>query len=193
MKKLLYKVFVNNRVIDSLSSPFISIIVPPIVGLYYGALDIWGDEWKIIKDYKEIHEVIFSGLAGFTIIILFVKGISEQFKGVVNRKYQNLLESIMVFFNDLVKKKKDRFYQKAKKVKPNGDVFKIITQPKDQLEFVLDGAKRLLKNGFDISPKNVAITIIQGIPSEEKWWYEFKCDAQKQHTKAKHIMEGNST
>jgi hypothetical protein len=170
-----------------------SIVVPPLVGLYYGTLDIWGNDWSIIKDHKETHELVFSMVATLTIIILFVKGISEQFKGSVQKKYQNLLESIVVFFNDLVKKKKDRFYQKAKEVKPTNDIFKIITQPKDQLDFVLDGTKKLLKNGFDIESKNVAITIIQGIPSEDKWWYEFKCDSQKQHTKAKTIMSGKST
>lgn len=170
-----------------------SIVVPPIVGLYYGTLDIWGDDWAIIKDHKDTHELIFLLLATATVIILFVKGLSEQFKGSVQKTYQNLLESIVVFFNDLVKKKKDRFFQKAKDVKPTADIFKIITQPKDQLDFLLDGTKRLLKNGFDIEPKNVAITIIQGVPCESKWWYEFKCDSQKQHTKAKTIMDGQST
>ncbi len=183
----------NNSIISFLSSPIMGIVVPPLVGLYYGTLDIWGEDWKIIKDYKEIHEFVFLMLASLTVLILFLKGLSEQFKGIVNKKYQNILESLVVFFNDLVKKKKDRFYQKAKNVKPNADIFKIITQPKDQLDFVLDGTKTLLKNGFEIEPKNIAITIIQGVPSEAKWWYEFKCDSQKQHTKAKQIMEGSST
>lgn len=170
-----------------------SITIPPLVGLYYGALDIWGDEWDIIKNHKQIHQIIFTFLASLTVVILFLKGISEQLKGSVQNKYQDILESIVVFFNELVKKKRDRFYQRAREVKHNGDVFKIITQPKDQIEFVLDGTKKLLKNAFDIEPKNVAITIIQGIPDEEKWWYEFKCDSQRQHTKAKTIIDGRST
>lgn len=72
-------------------------MVPPLVGLYYGILDIWGDEWEIIKNHKNTHEIIFSILASLTIIILFIKGISEQFKGIVQKKYQNLLESLVVF------------------------------------------------------------------------------------------------
>jgi hypothetical protein len=192
LKKILYKIFVNNRVIDFIGSPIMSIIVPPLEALYYGTLDIWGDDWNIVKNHKSIHEIAFTILASLTVLILFIKGISEQFKGSVLKKYQNLLESLVVFFNELVKKKRDRFFQKAKGVKPNADIFKLITHPKDQLDFVLDGTKRLLSNGFDIDPKNVGITIIQGIPDDSKWWYEFKCDSQKQHTKAKIIMGGNS-
>tara|TARA_B110000211_G_C14068713_1_gene548906 strand:+ start:875 stop:1765 length:891 start_codon:yes stop_codon:yes gene_type:complete len=186
-------VFVNNRVIDFLSSPLLSIVVPSLLGLYYGSLDIWGDDWGIIADYKAIHEVAFAVFSGLTVIILFMKGISEQVKGNVQKKYQKILESLLEFFNELVKKKRDRFYKSAKNVKPRGDIFKTITQPRDQLEFVLDGTKRLLSQGFNIEPKNIGITIIQGQPSESRWWYEFKCDSQKQHTKAKTLMDGKST
>lgn len=193
MKKFLYTVFVNNRVVDFLSHPFFSIVIPPIVGLYYGTLDIWGDEWTWVKEEKDLHAIIFSVLASFTIIILFIKGMAESAKGKVAKKYNILMESMMFFFNGLVKKKKDRFYNKAKSLKPSGDVFKIITQPKDQLEHVLDGTKTFLINGFGIDPKNIGITIIQGDPSNEKWWYELKCDTQKQHSRPKDLMREKST
>ena len=183
----------NNKIIEIIGSPIMSIFVPPIVALYYGTLDIWGDDWTIVRNYKPVHEFIFTLLAALTVLVLFIKGISEQFKGVALRKYQNLLESLVAFFNELVKKKRDRFFQKSKGVKPNADIFKLITHPDAQLEFILDGTKRLLKNGFDIDAKNVGITIIKGFPDQEKWWYEFKCDSQKQHTKAKSIMSSNST
>lgn len=183
----------NNSVINFLGHPALSMVIPPIVALYYGALDIWGDDWSWIKDNKEAHEVVFSILAAFTILILFIKGISEAGKGAVYRRYNHLMESMLLFFNGLVKKKKDRFYNKAKHLKPTGDVFNLITQPIDQLEHVLDGTKSFLINGFEIKPKNVGITIIQGNPQTKKWWYALKCDTQKQHTKAKDLMEGKST
>lgn len=193
MKRRLYIVFVNNKVIDFLSAPVLSIVIPPLLGLYYGTLDIWGDDWNIIKNYKEIHEVAFSIFSTLTIITLFIKGISEQAKGNVHKKYQSILESMLGFFNELVKKKRDRFFKKAKDIKPRADIFGAITQPKDQLDFVLDGTKRLLCQGFGIDAKNIGITIIQGDPRTRKWWYAFKCDSQKQHTKAKILMDGKST
>jgi hypothetical protein len=184
---------VNNRIVRFLGHPFLSMVIPPIIGLYYGTLVIWGDDWSWVKNEKGMHELIFSILAAFTVLILFIKGISETIKGTVIKKYNILMESMILFFNGLVKKKKDRFYNKAKSLKPNGDVFKIITQPIDQLEHVLDGTKTFLISGFEIDQKNIGITIIQGDPSEGRWWYTLKCDTQKQHTKAKDLMNNNST
>ena len=193
MKKLFHVVFVNNRVVNFLSSPVLSMVIPPIVMLYYGTLDIWGDDWKWIKDHKDFHEFIFTILAAFTFLVLFIKGISETFKGAVTKKYELLTESLIAFFNGLVKKKRDRFYHKAKSLKLKEDDFKRITQPIDQIEHVLDGTKRFLVDGLEIDQKNIGITIIQGNPSENKWWYELKCDSQKQHTRARDLMTGEST
>ncbi|MDC8829728.1 hypothetical protein [Alteromonas gilva] len=193
MKKILYLVFVNNRVIKLIGHPALGIVIPPLVGLYYGILDIWGDDWGWISENKETHELIFSTLAAFTVLTLFLKAIAETSRSEVNKRYTVLLESMLDFFNTLVKKKRDRFFNKAKHLKPNGDLFKAITHPKDQLEHVLDGTKKFLTTGLGVDSKNVGITIIQGDPSIGKWWYELKCDMQKQHTKAKVLMEGEST
>jgi hypothetical protein len=193
LKKVMHAVFVNNRVVDFLGSSFLSMVVPPIIGLYYGTLDIWGNEWGWVKDYQDLHSFIFTILATFTIVVLFVKGISESCKGQVAKKYENIIDSMISFFNELVKKKKDRFYHKARNLKPSGDIFKVITHPRDQLEHVLDGTKRFLVSGLSIDQKNIGITIIQGNVDEKKWWYTLQCDSQKQHTKAKDLMEGSST
>lgn len=193
MKKIIYFVFANNRIIRFISSPAVSMIIPPLVVLYYGTLDIWGDDWLWIKENKGLHETIFTFLALGTIIILFLKSISESIKGAVTKKYQELIESMIFLFNDLVKKKKDRFYKKAKHLKPNGDVFKAITHPKDQLQHILDGTKKFIEKGFDIDRNNISITIIKGNEAEDKWWFEIKCDTQRQHSKAKELMTGNST
>lgn len=193
MKKWLYIVFVNNRVVDFLSSSALSMVIPPIVGLYYGTLDIWGDQWSWVKDYIEIHEIIFSVLAAFTFIVLFIKGLAEAAKGKVTKRYEILMESLIVFFNELVKKKKDRFYQKAKILKPNADAFKVIEHPDVQLGHVLDGTRRFLTEGLKIDPKNIGITIIQGCEASNRWWYALKCDSQKLHTKARELMQGGST
>lgn len=163
------------------------------MGLYYGTLDIWGNEWGWVNDYSLLHEAAFTILAGFTIIVMFLKGISQAAQGAVSKRYDELTKALIQFFNGLVKKKKDRFHGKALHLKPNGDIFRKITHPKDQLEFVLDGTKTLLSNGMGIDSKNIGITIIQGTPDESKWWYMLKCDRQRQHTKAAQIMSGEST
>lgn len=193
MKRFFYIVFVKNKIIKTINHPVMGIVVPPLVALYYGTLDIWGTDWAWIANKKEVHEFVFSCMAVITALILFLKAISEGASGLVDRRYNQLMESMLVFFNTLVKKKKDRFFNKAKHVKPTGDIFKQITQPKDQIEHVLDGTKTFLVDGLGVDPKNIGITIIQGDPEKERWWYDFQCDTQKQHTKAKVLMREKST
>lgn len=168
-------------------------VIPPIIALYYGTLDIWGDDWSWVKNHKGTHSIIFAFLASLTILILFFKGVSEAIKGKVEKKYHKVLDSLLTFFNTLVKKKKDRFYKRAKHVKPSSDVFKSITQPIDQLEYVLDGTKSFLVDGFGIDQKNIGITIIQGFETDDLWWYRLQCDSQKKHTRAKDLVKSSST
>lgn len=193
MRKWLYTVFVKNKLVTLISHPALSVVIPPLVGLYYGTLDIWGDDWIWVREKKDLHEFVFTILASTTVLVLFVKGLREAAEGNVTKKYQVLTESILQLFNGLVKKKRDRFYNNAKNLKPTADIFKIITQPKDQLEHVLDGTKTFLINGFSIEAKNIGITVIQGDPKNDKWWYALQCDTQKQHTKTREIMAGKST
>lgn len=166
-KSLIYKFFVDNRIISVLSQPWFGIFIPPIVGLYYGTLDIWGDEWDAIKNYKRIHEFVFTFLAAFTILILFFKALSEQFKGNATKKYQLLLHELLLLINDLVKKKRDRFHKKAKGIKRTGDAFKQITHPREQIELALDGTKSFISKGFGVGRKNISITIISGTPEKK--------------------------
>lgn len=175
-----------------IGSPALGILVPPILGLYYGTLDIWGGEWDVVKNYKAIHEFVFLITASATVLILFLRAVSEALQGQVRSKYQGILQATMVFINELVKKKKDRFHKSARDVKPKTEVFKVITQPLDQLEFLIDGTRRLLRDAFGIDYKNVEITVIQGSHTEAKWWYLLQTDKQRQHTKAKTIIEGQS-
>lgn len=79
----------NNRVVGFLGHPALSLVIPPLVGLYYGTLDIWGDDWSWVKDKKDIHEIIFTTLAAFTIIVLFIKGIAETAKGQVAKNIKS--------------------------------------------------------------------------------------------------------
>ncbi|WP_417686389.1 hypothetical protein [Pseudidiomarina gelatinasegens] len=192
MKKFFYIIFVRNKLSNFIAHPAVSSVIPPVVGLYYGTLDIWGNEWDVVKNHVETHQVIFTILAGATLFVLFFKGIREFTEGAVTKKYQELTQAILEFFNTLVKKKRDRFFNKARKLKPKGDIFKAITHPKDQLEHVLDGTKELLSKGFGINRKNISITVIQGNLKDDTWFYAMKCDQQKQHTKAKRIMTESS-
>lgn len=193
MKKFLFAIFVNNRVMSAIASPALGIIIPPLIGLYYGTLDVWGDEWGIVKNYKAIHEFIFTVSASFTVLILFLRAVSQTFQGQIQSKYQEIIQATMIFINEVVKKKKDRFHESAKGIRPKADIFKAITKPQDQIDFLLDGTRRLLRDAFGIEYKNIEITIIQGNNLDGKWWYLHQTEKQRQHTKAKDIVDGKST
>jgi hypothetical protein len=168
-------------------------VAPPVTALYYAILDIWGDKWKFIIDHKSTHEFIFVLLGSATVIIVFLKGTSEYGRGLVQAKYQNILRSMLNFFNALVKRKRDRFFEKAAKLKPNQNAFRHITHPKEQINQALDGTKALLRDALLINPKNISVTIIKGDGSDIGWKYEFKCDSQMQHTSARELMLQKST
>lgn len=191
-KKSFYNRIVNTRVIEFIGYPIFNIVVPPLVAIYYIVLDVWGEDWGIISNYKELHQFIFLLLISLTAIILFFKGVSEQFKQSVLNKNRELLELSSMFFNQLVKIKKDRFHEIAKNIKPTADIFNKITNPKKQINYAIDASKSLISSVFDVDEKNICITIIQGDPDIDKWWYEFQCDKQVQNTKAKVIMNSNS-
>jgi len=184
---------VGNRVSRFLSSPSLSIALPPIVGLYFGMLDYWGSDWDVFSENRATHELLLLMAAAFTIIVLFFRGISEALEGRVARRYNFILEETMAFMNELIKKKRDRFQNKARHLRRNGNTFALITHPQDQLEHVLDGTSRLLKQSFGIDQKNISATIILGDQTANKWWYLLKSDSQKQHTRAKELMSGSST
>lgn len=192
-KRVLYFIFVNNRVIKFFDSPALSMVVPPIVGLYYGTLDIWGKEWSWIANNIAMHEFIFTLLACFTVLVLFMKGIAEAWKSIAARRYQLMLESMITLFNDLVKKKKDRFNDRARGLDIKQDFFAMVAHPKDQLEHALSGTKRFLIFAFGIVDQHIGITIIQGNPTQNRWWYAFQCDPQRRHHKASDLMNNAST
>ncbi|MFA0813760.1 hypothetical protein [Microbulbifer epialgicus] len=194
-KKFFYLIFGDNPVIRFIDHPFLVTIIPAIVGLYYGTLDIWGDDWKWVTNYKGIHELTFSTLAIVTIVTLILKGISQSLRSKVRARQNTLTEALLDLFNKLVKKKRDRFYNKAKHLSPRKDVFNLITHPDDQLGHALDETKNFLIEGLGIDSKNIGITIIQGDPhaKTKKWWYFKKCDSQKQHTRPQDLMSYNST
>lgn len=193
MKKLFYLFFCDNPVIRLVNHPVLGIAVPSFAGLYYVTLDIWGNDWELITKYKDIHEFFFSALAILTILILLLKTISELLRGRIDEKHNGLTKAILKLFNNLLKKKRDRFFNKARELSPNEDVFRLITHPKEQLIHALDETKNFLIDGLGINSRNIGITIIQCNPHDKMWSYLLKCDHQRQHTEAHVLMTSGST
>lgn len=180
------------KFIAILTSPLSSSIVAPIITAYYLTLDVWGDSIEFISNHKSVHEKIFFYLIISTCILATLRGVIMHVQKGASVQYEKILSAIIFFSEALVKKKKDRFLNKAKFLRAEADVFKAITQPDDQIEFALDSAKALIRECFGIEKKDASITIIQG-DGNTKWWYKKQCDPQRVHTKASVLMTQSST
>ncbi|WNZ54779.1 hypothetical protein QT397_18105 [Microbulbifer sp. MKSA007] len=193
MKKLIFLAFGDNFFTRFLNHPALSICIPAFTTMYYLTLDIWGDDFALIKNNIEFHQSAFLTLLFITSLVIIFKTISELLHSKVSKQKNEITKALIMLFKSLVNKKKRRFFDKAKHLKPTGDTFKAITHPKEQLEYVLAETKRFLVEAFGLDAKNIAITIIQGNPREDKWWYELRCETQRKYARARDIMNGNST
>lgn len=191
--RVFYYFFISCGVARFLSSPVLKMVVPPIVGIYYGALDIWGEDWEVINNYRDVHEIVFGILATSTIVVVIFNGISEKIKSMIDEKFVSLQKSMVEYCNGLVKLKSRTVRKRAKHLKPKGDPFKLVVLPEEQLERSIEDIQRLLVNGFSVDARNIGITVIAYNNDTRKWKYKFKNSQTRQHTSAEKIMNSKST
>ena len=70
-KKLLRKALYENVVVRTIRNRFLQVFLPGLTGAYFITLDVWGEQWDIIKNYTDKHEVAFS-------ILIFVASFANQ-------------------------------------------------------------------------------------------------------------------
>ena len=68
-----------------------------LLGLYYGTLDIWGDDWGWIVDYKPLHSRIYSILMGLTIISVSLRAYYD-WQDVKNKAVHDKLQNQFLLF-----------------------------------------------------------------------------------------------
>jgi hypothetical protein len=92
----------------------------------------------------------------------------------------------------VVNHKLKRFTSKAKKLAQNGDTFKTITQPQDQIDYIIDQSIIWLKDSFSLSDDQISMTIIRLSEKDNAPFYLFKSNKSWQLTKAKIIINEKS-
>jgi len=164
-----------------------------LAGLYYGTLDIWGDEWGWISNYKNIHGCIYSILMLLTIFFVLCKCILDIKEEKVKKDKEELLKKFLIFIKNVVQAKRTRFFDRVARIELNKrfNFFDEITHPKDQLRFIMTQVVDFLEF-YGVNRNHVEMTILGTNSDLVKWEYELVLDRQKQYTDANKIMSNNS-
>jgi hypothetical protein len=182
----------DNTVVEFFRNKFLQVVLPGASGLYFLCLDVWGDDWEIIKNHQDKHEFIFSTLIASSLIILLIRGAADWYEGKSDKAYIAFMEQFSVLTSKLVTKKLERFKDEALRLKPNGNTFKQITQPKHQINMILGEIETLLLNHFSVKKSQACITIMHKNPENNTWYFEYETNKGWKHTKAQKLIDEGS-
>jgi len=177
----------------TLKTPWLSSASVILTGLYYGTLDIWGDDWKWISNYKEVHGCIYSILMMLTIFFVLCKCIIDIKEDKIKKDKEELLKKFLIFIKNVVHAKRTRFFDRVALIENNKrfNFFDEITHPKEQLRFIMTQIVDFLEF-YGVNRNHVEMTILGTNSDLVKWKYELVLDRQKQYTDAHKIMSNNS-
>lgn len=193
LKKLLRIALYENFLVRSLRSKILQLVLPGFSGAYFLCLDVWGDKWAFIKDYQPQHEFAFSVLIGASLIVLIIRGIADHVEEKVKINHSLFIDNFTSLTSKAVATKLKRFKEQATKLKPNGNTFKSITQPKEQINLILSELVDILRRNFGIQNDEQCITIMHQDPKTQKWHFKYQTNASWQHTKPEVLLAKNST
>lgn len=182
----------ENSLVSFFRNKFLQVFVPGAAGLYFLCLDVWSDEWSLIKNYKHEHEFVFLVLIISSLSILFIRGTADLYEGKSDKAYIAFMEQFSTLTSKLVIKKLERFKDEALRLKPSGNTFRQITQPKDQINIILGEIETLLLHNFAVKKKQVCITVMHQDPKSNTWYYEYETNKGWKHTKAQQLIDTDS-
>ncbi|TKB58358.1 hypothetical protein [Ferrimonas aestuarii] len=192
-RSIIRLIFYSNPLAQLSSNKFFSNFIPGLCGFYFLCLDVWGDDWDLIKNHKETHELIFSLLMIGAAIVIFFRSMSDYFEEESEKKKTSFSEFFTMITAKIVSEKLKRFKQSATTISKNGDTFKSITKPRDQINIILGEIDNLLYNVFDVKKSGVCTTIMRKDPKTENWHYIFNTNNSWKHTKASTLIDNRST
>ena len=175
-----------------LKTPWLSSAAVIFTGLYYGTLDIWGDDWKWISEYKNVHAAIYCIFIVVTILSVVIKSYFEYKDNKDEVKREILLKEFLQFIRNVVHAKRTRFYDCVTRIPITKRInfFDEITHPKDQLRYIMDQVAHFMKF-YGVPRSNIEMTVI-GASDNNEWKYEVELDRQRNYTDANLIMNSTS-
>ncbi len=191
-KGILARIFVTSQFARAINNPATQIGLPAVAGAYFLTLDVWGTEWAFVVAHKAAHAAAFVILLFAVVCIQIFRVVSDSISRAGEESYLGFLEGFMIFAAGVVNCKLKRFQGAAKKLTPTGNTFKAITKPKDQIEYIIDGSARWLRNSFSLGEDQISVTVIHVNGRDSTIYFMFDNHSPWNRTRAKDLLNGNS-
>ncbi len=167
----------------------LGVVLPAIVGLYYLTLDVWGDKWLILKDNLELHSRIYCCVLVVTLCVLIWRAVADMVRSARVDEYTRILERLLAVLGKIVKQKCDRFQAKLRELKPTTNPFDTITQPEEQIRYILREAQHFFADMIGTQPEEIDISVMRKDPYKDKWHFvATTTTAGKPNTKPERLM-----
>ena len=185
-------IFITSPFASLINGKFVQVLLPAFAGAYFLTLDVWGTDLDFIKNHIPTHKKVFLGLLVATLSSQIFKAISDGLAKESQGAYARFLEDFMLLTGRVVEFKLARFRKTAKSLKPKSDAFKAITQPNDQVSYIIDQSLAWIRHSFGLAEDQLSITVIQIRNGGSKVFYAFEEPQGWNRTKAKSIMGSES-
>jgi len=156
----MYKILGDNAILVILRNKIVEFFLPIVVGIYYTALDIWGDSWELIKNYEQVHNRIFITIVILTLVFAFYRSLSDWYNDKAEGRDKEFLTELIYTTSTVVDNKLKKFQSKARNIKYNSDIFRDTFRCLDQVKLLCDKTAEYIRNNFRIDESKISITII---------------------------------
>lgn len=177
---------------------WLSSVLSIFLFLYYTTLDIWGDKWDWIALNEEAHGNFYKFLIVATVISVLFKAYYDYTSDKNKKENELVLQRFIGLIRSIVTTKKNRFYEKATKLKIESrrvNFFQEITHPQDQIKFIMNQLSGFFEF-WGVNRNQLAVTILSSVAKDESdnenWRFILKLDHQRSHTSANTLMKGDS-
>lgn len=182
----------NRAFVPFVHSKRLAVLASFFVTAYYLILDVWGDEWGWVKDYKDLHSAIFCFSLTVTLFVLVLRhfvGTGEPLQEP--DKARLVLMDFITTVGVIVNIKIRRFRTKSTGIKPSANKFNHITHPTDQIAVITNALTEFICKNYELRGNEIDVTLIQQNSSGE-WHFYYKHQHSWIHSDPNDIMKSTS-
>lgn len=167
-------------------------LFPAVVGLYYLTLDVWGNDWPMIRSHKELHQNIYILLVCATLFFIFLKLLRAFYLDLTKTTKADVRVGLIMLASRVVSAKLERFKGCAEDIDATTNTFKKITKPQEQIQVIISEMITYLYNTFEIDDDEVCITITHFDTVSNRWHFMNDTHRGWNHTKAGRLFTERS-